>query len=55
MSMDVDVYEFKETLKEFESKNKDSFLEFSNKKGVAVKIGEGKVKKGLMVKREYEY
>ena len=46
MSMDIDVYEFKETLKEFEGDNKDSFLKFSDKKGVAV-IEVGKTSKAI--------
>jgi len=42
---DIDVYEFKETLKEFEG-DKDSFLEFSENKGVAV-IEVGKTNKDI--------
>ena len=33
--MDVDIYEFKETLKEFEG-NKDTFINFSEEKGIAI-------------------
>lgn len=41
--MDVDLYEFKETLKKFEE---DDFLEFSQEKGLAV-IEVGKTTKEL--------
>ena len=46
MSMDIDVYEFKETLKEFEGDDNDSFLNFSEDKGVAV-IEVGKTSKAV--------
>jgi hypothetical protein len=41
MGMDIDIYEFKETIKQFED---DSFIKFSEEKGVAV-IEVGKTNK----------
>jgi len=43
MSLDIDLYEYKTTLKEFED---DKFIEFSETKGVAI-IEVGKTKKEL--------
>ncbi|MDO8622898.1 MAG: hypothetical protein Q7R52_01525 [archaeon] len=49
MSMDIDVYDFKETLKKFEDKDSD-FLDFSDQKGVAV-IEVGKTKNKAIDKK----
>jgi hypothetical protein len=43
MSMDIDIYEFKETLKEFED---DDFIKFSQEKSVAI-IEVGKTNKKI--------
>jgi hypothetical protein len=43
MGMDIDIYDFKETLKEFEDE-KDKFIQFSEDKGVAI-IEVGKTNK----------